>query len=252
MKSRDFCLQIRPLTFFDGSQLIYFGSNTRFMSYVPGCRHDLFISYASESNRDGWVEQFEKALSLELGDLLGSQFDPKNSVFFDRRKLEVAQSFTERLVTASQDSAILVPLLSPHYLTSPWCNRERTDFFSKLPHAAQPADCLAPILIRPIDETGLDVLYRNAQRLSFLSPDGQTPLSPGSHGWTAQVRILAGQLKNALQALRRNCRPVFLGKAPKTDELQRVRAREELERRHFRTVLSPFRPSMTLKPSIRT
>ena len=41
------------------------------MAYVPGSRYDLFISYASENNRDGWVEQFEKALGQELGDLLG-------------------------------------------------------------------------------------------------------------------------------------------------------------------------------------
>lgn len=132
------------------------------MAYVPGCRYDLFLSYASENDRDAWVEQFEKALSQELGDLLGRQFDPKESVFFDKRNLEVAQSFPNRLQVAARDSAILVPVLSPGYLTSPWCNRERTEFFSKLPQGASLEDCLAPVAVRPIDETAIDKVYRDA------------------------------------------------------------------------------------------
>jgi hypothetical protein len=208
------------------------------MAYVPGCRFDLFISYASENDRDGWVEQFAKALGQELCDLLGRQFSAKESVFFDKRELEVAQSFRDTLAGAARDSAILVPVLSPGYLTSLWCNRERTEFFSKLPHGASPADCLAPILIRPVDETGLDAAYRYAQRLSFLEPDAQTPLPPGSPEWTARLREFAGQLKNALQALRRKCKPVFLGKAGATEraETLRVWCSVELERRNFRTV----------------
>ena len=207
------------------------------MAYVPGCRHDLFISYASENNREGWVEQFANALGQELGDLLGRQFVPKDSVYLDKRELEVAQSFPDRLTAAARDSAILVPILSPGYLTSEWCNRERTEFFSKLPYGAGPADCLAPILIRPVDKAGLDKVYRDAERLSFLSADGQTPFAVGSPEWVMQYRKLAGQLKNALRNLRRKCRPVFLGKAAETERSQNLRAwcRTELERRCFRT-----------------
>jgi hypothetical protein len=207
------------------------------MAYVPGCRHDLFISYASENNREGWVEQFANALGQELGDLLGRQFIPKDSVFFDKRELEVAQSFPDRLKAAARDSAILVPILSSGYLESPWCNRERTAFFSKLPYGAEPSDCLAPIVIRPFDEAGLDRLYHDAERLSFLSADRQTPFAVRSPKWKAQLRELARQLGNALQNLRRKCRPVFLGKAAETDRSQNLRAwcRTELERRCFRT-----------------
>ena len=105
------------------------------------------------------------------------------------------------------------------------------------PYGAEPADCLAPILIRPVDEAGLDNLYRHAQRLSFLGADGQTPFPVGSPEWTAQLRNIAGQLKNALQNLRRKCRPVFLGAAAETERSQNLRARcrSELEHRCFRT-----------------
>src|SRR5215471_17003770 len=187
------------------------------MAYVPGSRYDLFISYASENNRDGWVEQFEKALGQELGDLLGRHFGPRESIFFDKRELEVAQSFPQELVNASRESAILVPILSPSYLTSPWCRRERTEFFSKLPHGAEPAGCLSPIEVRPIAAEGLDALYRSAERASFLSSDEQTPLPAASPEWTARLQKFAAQVKNALQRLRRNCKPVFLGKTAETD-----------------------------------
>jgi hypothetical protein len=52
-----------------------------------------------------------------------------------------------------------------------------------------------------------------------------------------QLRKLAGQLGNALQNLRRKCRPVFLGKAAETERSQNLRTwcRTELERRCLRT-----------------
>ncbi len=208
------------------------------MAFVPSCRFDLFISYASENNGDGWVEQFQSALGNELSALVGRKFLAKESIYFDKRELEVGQSFPSELAAAARESAILVPILSPSYLTSSWCYRERTDFFSRRPNDASPASCLAPILIRPIDEQDLDALYRDAQRLSFLGTDGQTPLAPGSSEWKAQVYKLAGQLKSALERLRQSCKPIFVGEAREDDRSQSVRAWccKELERRHFRAV----------------
>jgi TIR domain len=208
------------------------------MAYVPGCRYDLFISYAVSNNRDGWIDQFEKALGDEMADLLGRQFNPKESIFFDKQELQIGHSFPDQLAAAARQSAILIPVLSPGYLTSLWCNNERTAFFSSLPDGANPESCLAPILLRPIDERDLDALYRHAQRVSFLSPDGQTPFAPGSPEWVAQVRKFAGQLKNVLQGLRRGFKPVFIGQTAAAERLQNLRTAccSELERRHFRTV----------------
>ena len=208
------------------------------MPYVPGCAHDVFISYASENNRDGWVEHFADALGRELSELLGVRyFNPEESIFLDRRHLESGQSFPDALAAAAKGSAILIPVLSPGYMLSAWCGRERTEFLSKLPYGAASSHCLAPIVIRPVDETALDSLIRHAQRMSFLGSDGQTPLPAGSSKWTAQVFKFAGQLKNALQKLRHGCRPVFLGRTAETDRMERLRAwcQTELERRHFRT-----------------
>ena len=208
------------------------------MAFVPSCRFDLFISYATENNSDGWVEQFQAALGNELSALVGRKFSPKESIYFDKRELEVGQSFPAELAAAARDSAILVPILSPSYLTSNWCYRERTDFFSQRPNGAPPESCLAPILVRPIDEQGLDALYRDAQRFPFLGSDSQTPLAPGSPEWKTQIYKLAGQLKSALERLRQSCKPIFVGEASKGERSQHLRdwCCKELERRHFRAV----------------
>jgi hypothetical protein len=208
------------------------------MAYVPGCRHDVFISYASENNRDGWVEQFDKALRQELSELIGRQFSHKDSIFLDKRKLRVGQSFPDELKAAARESAILVPILSPHFLTSPWCNQERVEFFRKLPYGAEAAQCLAPILIRPISENEMLPLYRNGHRFSLLAEDEQGPLSPGSPQWIPKLRQFAGQLKEALQLLRHTCKPIFLGKVANDGRWAKLResCQRELEKGYFRTV----------------
>ncbi|MCC6367489.1 MAG: toll/interleukin-1 receptor domain-containing protein [Bryobacterales bacterium] len=202
------------------------------MPYVPGCRYDLFISYASENDRDGWVTQFVAAIGQELGDLLGRHFSPKDSIFFDRNNLQTAQSFPQELAAAARDSAILIPLLSPSYLTSWWCDRERTEFFGSMPHRAEEVDCLAPVVVRPFEEARLDSLYRKVLRVSFLSADGQTPVAPGSPEWASMYREFARQLRNALEKLRRKCRPIFVSRGP---EQLRNWCQAELQRRQFRT-----------------
>lgn len=221
------------------------------MAYVPGYRYDVFISYAAENNREGWVEQFENALGGEMAELLGRQFNRKESIFFDKRELQIG-SFPDQLAAAAHYSAILIPVLSPGYLTSQWCANEREAFFKPAEekqsgHPARfgapdisPERRLAPIVIKPFEETDLDELYRHAQRVSFLSPDGQTPFAAGSPEWLVQLRKFAGQLKNALTQLRNDCKPVFIGKAAGTERSQNLRTWccREVETRYFRTVPS--------------
>jgi hypothetical protein len=218
------------------------------MAYVPGCRYDFFISYATEDNRDGWVDQFRKTLGEELGSLLDRQFDPKSFIFFDKREVKTKHSFPNELIAAAQESAILIPILSKYYLSSSRCIRERTEFFSKNPCGAEPATRLAPVLVLPIDPRGMDKLYCNAQPFSFLRTNGQEPLIPGSIEWNMRLLEFAQQLKNALQWLRRNGKPIFLGKAAAIEGSQNFRALfcTELERRYFRIV--PEAPSALDEP----
>src|ERR1700736_1882466 len=203
------------------------------MSYVPGCQYDLFVSYANENNRDRWVQLLIDALSAELEELLGRHFS-KDYIYLDKTGLRVGQSFPNELEAAAEASAMLVPVLSPSYLTSEWCTRERNAFLNKARDRCSRSERLAPVLVRPVDEGSLGILHE-AHFVSFLSRDGQTPWPIASPEWVASLKQFATQVKDALQSLRRKHRPVFLGRAA-TQRSGAVRARcaEELAKRCFR------------------
>jgi hypothetical protein len=206
------------------------------MAYVPGCRYDLFVSYGSSDNVEGWIEQLVTKLGRDLPGLLGGKFSPRDSIYFDKYKLELGQSFSEELISAARESAVLLAFLSPSYLDSQWCDRESAEFFSKLPHGAADQDCLAPILIRPVKKEQLSRRFRDAQWFSFLLDDGQTRLAPGSARWGKRVETLAEQVRDVLERLRLKCKPIFLGKAC-SGRAQAIRAElcEEIEHRNVRT-----------------
>jgi hypothetical protein len=205
------------------------------MAYVPGCQYDLFISYAGENNRNRWVELLKDALIDELEQLLGRQFS-RESVFFDKTELRVGQSFPETLEKAAEASALLLPVLSPSYLSSDWCDRERRAFFQSLPDGTIEAECLVPIVVRRIEQSELTTLFRSAQHVSFLQPSRLDPWPAGSSEWTAALKQFAAQLMAALQNLRRKCKPVFLGRALGDMEDLRNLCAVELQKRHFRVV----------------
>jgi hypothetical protein len=203
------------------------------MAYVPGCTYDVFISYAHANNRDGWVREFSKALGHELEQLLGRQFE----MYFDERRSEIG-SLSGKLTAAARDSAILLPVLSPGYLQSHWCNEERDAFFLNPEHLSPGVACVAPIMIRPVEDDDLPEPYRNAHRHVFVGDDGQTPLSPDSDRWVAAVRGFGGRLKDALRTRRLHHTPVYVGSAPSAEWYQvlRQRCQSELENRDFRTL----------------
>ena len=203
------------------------------MAYVPGCTYDIFISYASENNSDRWVEVFKEVLTKELQQLLNRQFS-QDFVFLDKNKLRSGQSFPEILEKAADESAMLIPVLSPGYLSSEWCDKEKAAFLKGLPYEAAPGECLAPIVVRPIEERLLGDALRNAQRVSFLQPGKQEPWLAGSTHCTALTKQFAGDIKLALEQLRRKCRPVFLGRSLKGFEEVRGLCTTELQKNNFR------------------
>ena len=166
------------------------------MPYVPGFSYDLFISYASQDNVEGWIEKFQKQLTDELVRLLGRPFSEK-CVFFDRLRLEVGHDYPEVLDSASRESALLVALLSPNYVSSDWCSRERQIFQEQLAPGAALAECMAVSRLRP---TGpLPAILANAQHADFVIPGFQEPWPAGSGKWIEAVNRLAVQIRNRLQ-----------------------------------------------------
>ncbi len=206
------------------------------MSYVPGFRYDLFFSYASDDNAEQWVEKFQARLTGELTRLLGRPFSDR-TIYFDKLRLGVGQAYPLELDEAARDSAMLVPLISPSYVSSDWCSRERTEFAKRLPTGATFAECLAASRVRP---TGaLPENLASAQNVNFVIPGFEAPWPADSPKWTEAVDRLAAGMKVALQKLRSRAGSVFTGSPLKTNFDLRANIVDYLSEQHFRAAPDP-------------
>lgn len=108
-------------------------------TYVGGFEYDYFLSYAHVDNQpirlpgkpaeDGWVSCFYETLNFELNVRLGGQL---HSPWKDGR-IPLHVSLSDELLQTVRESAILLVMLSPGYLNSDWCRKEREAFFAKYP-----------------------------------------------------------------------------------------------------------------------
>ena len=109
------------------------------MPIASGFRHDLFVSYAhvddapSAGCERGFVSQFVSDLIAEVGRKLGAALD----VWWDRHALAGNTPVTPEIVQAASGAAGIVVLVSPAYLRSEWCRRERSTFLEALRRRAE-------------------------------------------------------------------------------------------------------------------
>ena len=102
------------------------------MAFVTGCQHDVFVSYAHLDNepiasgQTGWVDALAEKLAVELSQRLGTR---DFALWMDHR-LDGNHPITPEILGAIQQSATLLVVVSPAYLNSEWCRRERTAFLN--------------------------------------------------------------------------------------------------------------------------
>ncbi|HST53285.1 MAG TPA: hypothetical protein VLJ61_14840 [Pyrinomonadaceae bacterium] len=90
--------------------------------------NDIFVSYAHVDNKpfdnpQGWVDRFVDKLSLRLAQLLGG--DP--SIWRDTR-LQGNEYFTGSIGDGISSTRLLLSVISPRYVGSPWCTGELEEF----------------------------------------------------------------------------------------------------------------------------
>ena len=199
------------------------------MPYVPGFEYDLFISYASGDNETDAVAEFAATVGKHISDNLVNCFSPQEKIriYFDRERLatQTAVNWEEHLRTAASSSAILVPLLSPNYLSSHYCSKER-DWFSTQSHVGR----TCPFAVGgwlPVGQNPVPREFEKAQRhpagpswLGLLPPEERT----------RSAREFALKLRDALVGMRGSAGAVFLGPGEGRGEATRSRLRDELEK----------------------
>jgi hypothetical protein len=104
------------------------------MGVVQGFEHDMFVSYAHQDNvpavgRDsGWVVTLVTELEREVRQRLGRK---EFGCWMDYQ-LDENLPVSNELVLRVQKSATLLVVISPTYLNSAWCRRERESFLENL------------------------------------------------------------------------------------------------------------------------
>ena len=205
------------------------------MPYVPGFEYDLFLSYSSDDNERAAVEEFVATLEKHISDNLVNSFSPKEKIrtYFDRQRLakETAVNWEEQLKSAASSSAILVPLLSPNYLSSLYCSKERSWFSTQAHVGSTYPFAVAGWL--PVGQSPIPKEFEKAQR----HPAGPVWLGAlPAEERIQSARELAIKLRDALVAMRASVSGVFLGPAQGRGVATRGRLRDELEKSGGRVV----------------
>lgn len=107
------------------------------MAIVPSFKHDVFLSYAHVDDKPipgcscarGWVTTLVNNLQWQLEQLCG-----RGDAFKLWTDGELARhvNFSPQILSSLRESAILMVILSPGYLASDWCSRERETFLSEV------------------------------------------------------------------------------------------------------------------------
>lgn len=110
------------------------------MAYVPGHSHDLFVSFAHVDNElvpganEGWVSALAGSLKVKLDQTFG-----RDAVKLWRDyELHRNEPLTRGLFEHLDSSALLLVVLSPGYLVSDWCSRERSAFLETVKGLGRP------------------------------------------------------------------------------------------------------------------
>jgi len=157
-------------------------------SFLHGYQYDLFIS---STTRDvGWVQPFSDALSNDLKRITGHRVD----IFSDREGLRTGDSWDDKLLHAVANSATLVPILTPAFFASDYCQEQLKRFLggSGVSGDAAHRSRIFPVeLLCPAPEGHWLARYM-AKRFCGKTPSGSPiEFAPGSEKFIEALRDLA-------------------------------------------------------------
>jgi hypothetical protein len=102
------------------------------VAYIPNYKHDIFVSYAHVDDlplvpgvEEGWVTTLVKCLKPRLAQELGRS--EAYSLWMDN-ELSGHEKVTPQILDALRGTALILIVLSPGYLASEWCKREKDAF----------------------------------------------------------------------------------------------------------------------------
>lgn len=194
------------------------------MAFVPGFEHDVFISYAHGDDRD-WINRFLDRLQPALNRLL-----PGTDIWVDKDDLRKSRNFKQDIPASLMGSAVLISLVSPTYLTRPYCvQQEYRRFAARITAIKQPNQRFAaaefaadlfgfrcPILPL-LDDTYRNAIFPGATDILFCDDISSFPI--GSPPFEEAFRVLLRELRSLLLRMRNHATPVFVYPPQPTPDL---------------------------------
>jgi hypothetical protein len=226
--------------------------------------YEIFISYCRDDNaalaweKLGWVDIFQDSLNKRLKVYCGRHSRP--TIWYDSSRIEGNQLITYTIDAALKQAALLIPVISPSYVTSDWCRTELTTFFETKaaagdPNASGRSRVLKSIKIPVEDEAFLKSVPELAECRGynfFRVTEGGPPseLNPlrnpaDSSEFTDTIDKLAKSLLDTLGILARSTQTgltIFLAESSRDMLADADQLRKELEMFGHTVVRPPSAP----------
>lgn len=192
------------------------------MAFVPGHKHDLFLSYAHAEA--AWVEAFRKALCDEFQVRTGEPL----TVWKDSQELRLGQKWVSQIEEGIRSAAAFLVIVSPIYLKSPWCARERAIALEKTLEALRVESFyrFLKIIKTPGPGDAHEELLAALQDLRFFNKADGYEHPADSAEFIATIRACVRQVRELLTLMSNRGQEIYL--APAAIEMHKER--EELER----------------------
>jgi hypothetical protein len=142
-------------------------------SAIPNYGGTVFISYARaddekppfDDTAQGWVAFFWQQLRWELTNAGVNQA----KLWLDRYEIEPTENFTERIDAALREAMIIIPILSPNWVTRPWCQKELERFLELKSKRGNAVDSVVLVKKREPSESDVPAPLRNREGYKFFT-----------------------------------------------------------------------------------
>jgi hypothetical protein len=146
------------------------------------CRYRIFVSYAHVDDRvlpeadAGWVTRLVDNVKVMLPQELGRD---ECDLWLDRLALTPNDPLTAQIVEAVQSAHLLLVILSPGYIASSWCSKERNEFLQVVGGPGKSRTFL--VKKQPVEETKRPEELRDLKGLDFwtMKEGGDAPRTLG-------------------------------------------------------------------------
>jgi hypothetical protein len=185
------------------------------MAFLPGLKHDVFISYAHEDA--DWVDALQEQLTERLLHRLGTRCD----VWQDENKIRTGQKWPDEIDRAIRDAAVFLAVISRNYPGSGWCEKELEAFFADAGPTgrfdAGGYGRFVKVVKFPWHLDAHDGFYPDFQHVLFFDRDSKTgqerEFKEHSAGFRLAVDKLSFHIERLFAAMLRGMSKVYVARA---------------------------------------